>query len=67
MSLRASINPDRTPAYAGIPVCATVTVANTAELVDAFEIRVLGVDRSWIQTSRRTPRSRAVKALSRRY
>ena len=51
MSLRASINPDRTPAYAGIPVFATVTVANTAELVDAFEIRVLGVDRSWIQTS----------------
>ena len=51
MSLRASITPDRTPAYAGIPVFATVTLANTAELVDAFEIRVLGVDRSWIQTS----------------
>ena len=51
MSLRASINPDRTPAYAGIPVFATVNVANTADLVDAFEIRVLGVDRSWIQTS----------------
>ena len=51
MSLRASITPDRTPAYAGIPVFATVTVANTADLVDAFEIRVLGVDRSWIQTS----------------
>ena len=51
MNLRASISPDRTPAYAGIPVFATVTVANTADLVDAFEIRVLGVDRSWIQTS----------------
>ena len=51
MSLRASITPDRTSAYAGIPVFATVTVANTADLVDAFEIRVLGVDRSWIQTS----------------
>ena len=51
MSLRASITPDRTSAYAGIPVFATVTVANTADLVDAFEIRVLGVDRSWVQTS----------------
>jgi hypothetical protein len=51
MSLRASISPDRTMAYAGIPVFATVTVANTADLVDAFEIRVLGVDRSWIQCS----------------
>ena len=51
MSLRASIEPDRTPAYAGIPVFATVTVANTADLVDAFEIRVLGVDRSWVQCS----------------
>ena len=38
-------------AYAGIPVFATVTVANTADLVDAFEIRVLGVDRSWVQCS----------------
>ena len=51
MSLRASITPDRTAAYAGIPVFATVTVANTADLVDAFEIRVLGVDRSWVQSS----------------
>ena len=51
MSLRASITPDRTMAYAGIPVFATVTVANTADLVDAFEIRVLGVDRSWVQCS----------------
>jgi hypothetical protein len=51
MSLRASISPDRTMAYAGIPVFATVTVANTADLVDAFEIRVLGVDRSWVQCS----------------
>jgi len=51
MSLRASITPDRTTAYAGIPVFATVTVANTADLVDAFEIRVLGVDRSWVQCS----------------
>jgi hypothetical protein len=51
MNLRASIEPDRTPAYAGIPVFATITVANTADLVDAFEIRVLGVDRSWVQCS----------------
>ena len=49
MSLRASIQPDRTAAYAGIPVTATVTVANTADLVDAFEIRVLGIDRSWVE------------------
>jgi len=49
MSLRASIEPTRTPAYAGIPVTATITVANTAHLVDAFEIRVLGVDRDWIR------------------
>lgn len=49
MSLRASIEPTRTAAYAGIPVTATVTVANTAHLVDAFDIRVLGVDRDWIR------------------
>ena len=49
MSLRASIEPTRTAAYAGIPVTATVTVANTAHLVDAFDIRILGVDRDWIR------------------
>jgi len=51
MSLRASIEPDVTPAYAGIPVFARVTVANTADLVDAFDIRVLGVDADWVKTS----------------
>jgi Carboxypeptidase regulatory-like domain len=51
VSLRASIEPTRTAAYAGIPVTATVTVANTAHLVDAFEIRVLGVDRDWVRCS----------------
>lgn len=51
MSLRASIEPTRTAAYAGIPVSATITVANTAHLVDAFEIRVLGVDRDWVRCS----------------
>ena len=49
MSLRASIEPTRTAAYAGIPVTATITVANTAHLVDAFDIRILGVDRDWIR------------------
>ena len=51
MSLRASIEPTRTAAYAGIPVTASITVANTAHLVDAFEIRVLGVDRDWVRCS----------------
>ena len=51
MSLRASIEPDITPAYAGIPVFAQVTVANTADLVDAFDIRVLGVDADWVTTT----------------
>jgi Carboxypeptidase regulatory-like domain len=49
MSLRASIEPTRTAAYAGIPVQATVNVANTAGLVDAFDIRILGVDRDWVR------------------
>ena len=51
MSLRASIEPTRTPAYAGIPVSATVSVSNTAHLVDAFDIRILGIDRDWIRVT----------------
>jgi hypothetical protein len=48
MNLRARLTPDKISAYGGYPIQTTVTVANSADLVDAFQIRVLGIDNEWV-------------------
>ena len=48
MNLRARLTPDKISAYGGYPIQTTVTVANSADLVDAFHIRVLGIDNEWV-------------------
>ncbi len=48
MNLRARLTPEKISSYGGYPVQTTITVANTADLVDAFHIRVLGIDNEWV-------------------
>lgn len=48
MNLRARLTPDKISTYGGYPVQTNITVANSADLVDAFQIRVLGIDNEWV-------------------
>jgi hypothetical protein len=48
MSLRAVVEPRLITTYPGFPVEFEVTVTNALHLVDAYSLRVLGVDPDWV-------------------
>lgn len=48
MSMRAVVEPRKITTYPGFPVDFVVTVTNALHLVDAYTVRVLGVDPDWV-------------------
>lgn len=48
MSMRAVVEPNNVATFPGFPVEFSVTVTNALHLVDAFSVRVLGVDPAWV-------------------
>lgn len=48
MSMRAVVEPRQITTYPGFPVEFVVTVTNALHLVDAYSVRVLGVDPDWV-------------------
>lgn len=48
MSMRAVVEPRLITTYPGFPVEFEVTVTNALHLVDAYSVRILGVDPDWV-------------------
>jgi len=48
MSMRAVVEPRHITTYPGFPVEFAITVTNALHLVDAYSVRVLGVDPAWV-------------------
>lgn len=51
MSARARLDPSSVEISVGLPVETVLTITNTGSVVDAYQVRMLGVDASWVQLS----------------
>ena len=51
MTARARLEPTTVQVSVGFPVETAVAVTNTGSVVDAYQVRVLGVDPDWVQLS----------------
>jgi 5-hydroxyisourate hydrolase-like protein (transthyretin family) len=50
--VRVDVTPGRASVGAGLPAVVAITVVNTGEVIGAYRVTVLGVDRSWVELDR---------------
>lgn len=48
MAMRAAVDPAHFATYPGFPIDFAVTVTNALDVVDAYSVRVIGVDPKWV-------------------